>query len=120
LAQLQLDSGMSDTALNAAAEEVKTLGGCCKDSDNVLEKINSVHEKLSKEGATLCSCSDVSTTVCSLPTTVCSPALLLGHALVNSDHRMELVGGLLGLTPKQPGPCFCGSNSHAVAKCSFL
>ena len=44
--------GAGDPMLLAAAEEVKTLGGCCKDSDRVLEKINSEHEKLSKQGVT--------------------------------------------------------------------
>lgn len=44
------DAGAGDPLLLAAVEEVKTLGGCCKDSDRVLEKINSEHEKLSKQG----------------------------------------------------------------------
>jgi len=39
-----------DPMVTAAAEEVKTLGGCCKDSDKVLERINGEHEKLSKQG----------------------------------------------------------------------
>ena len=38
----------------AAAADVKALGGCCKDSDNVLEKINAVHEKLSKQSKRNC------------------------------------------------------------------
>ena len=44
------DAAAGDPLLLAAVEEVKTLGGCCKDSDRVLEKINSEHEKLSKQG----------------------------------------------------------------------
>eukprot|EP00960_Hanusia_phi_P058351 763860-Hanusia_phi.AAC.6 len=36
--------------MEGAGEEVKTLGGTCKDSDHVIEKINSVHEKLSRQG----------------------------------------------------------------------
>ena len=36
--------------MEGAGEEVKTLGGTCRDSDHVVEKINSVHEKLSRQG----------------------------------------------------------------------
>ena len=36
--------------VKAAMDEVKTLGGCCKDSDNVIAKINELHEKLAKLG----------------------------------------------------------------------
>ena len=39
-----------DPLIQAAADELKTLGGCCKDSDNVLERINSMHESLSRQG----------------------------------------------------------------------
>ena len=40
-----------DPMVQAALDEVKTLGGCCKDSDNVIAKINEQHEKLAKQGA---------------------------------------------------------------------
>jgi len=36
--------------IEAATAEVKSLGNCCKDSDNVLDKINALHEKLSGQG----------------------------------------------------------------------
>ena len=36
--------------VKAAMDEVKTLGGCCQDSDNVIAKINELHEKLAKLG----------------------------------------------------------------------
>eukprot|EP00290_Baffinella_frigidus_P049456 CAMPEP_0180408132 /NCGR_PEP_ID=MMETSP0989-20121125/42106_1 /TAXON_ID=697907 /ORGANISM="non described non described, Strain CCMP2293" /LENGTH=351 /DNA_ID=CAMNT_0022412035 /DNA_START=183 /DNA_END=1235 /DNA_ORIENTATION=+ len=34
----------------AATAEVKTLANCCKDSDNILNKINELHEKISGQG----------------------------------------------------------------------
>lgn len=40
-----------DPQLQAATGELRTLGGCCKDSDNVLERINTMHDNLSKQGA---------------------------------------------------------------------
>jgi len=43
-----------DPMIQAAMDELKTLGGCCKDSDNVLEKINSTHENISRQGVSRC------------------------------------------------------------------
>ena len=43
-----------DPMIQAAMDELKTLGGCCKDSDNVLEKINSTHENISRQGVFGC------------------------------------------------------------------
>ena len=43
-----------DPMIQAAMDELKTLGGCCKDSDNVLEKINSTHENISRQGVFEC------------------------------------------------------------------
>eukprot|EP00961_Rhodomonas_salina_P240416 3248222-Rhodomonas_salina.8 len=42
--------GGMDAMVQAAAADVKALRGCCKDSDNVLEKINAEHEKLAAKG----------------------------------------------------------------------
>ena len=52
-------TAVADLKIVAAQNELRTLGGCCKDSDNVLERINTLHDSLSKQGATrrrLCAC----------------------------------------------------------------
>jgi hypothetical protein len=45
-------TAVADLKIVAAQNELRTLGGCCKDSDNVLERINTLHDSLSKQGAT--------------------------------------------------------------------